>query len=506
MVETILLFLSKVYFVVLKHPLYYGSTDLFYHWALVEYISDTGQIATGPPFQTYANFPLYHIFASSISSVLSVDIKTAIFLAFPIVLTTVLIIVYYLVSETGGYSRSAGIVMLVLSILPSFVHYGQYAVTRMMAFVGFMFLIYSAIKYTNSNNNTYLILFVSFVIYTILVHQVSIIQLSVIMLLLYSSAKFIGEKNYLDGFLLSIIATITIGYWLWNAPSLTSTVINVGIAGILDITTSTAVEPTTEVSISLPLFEVIRDRTYVLFSSMLLFLGTIYMIEQKVSSHLRVFGIVSLCLSPLFIPSPILLFAPDQLNIDRLSLFISPFIAMAVGIALIYIWRTSANLWSHFTSFLVILVVFCILSFTMVTAPLVTTDVSFNNEKRDYFLSSEIEGIEHIVTFVPENSKVGLDSDTGRYFRKYYNKPFESPDHEMKRKELDTSETNGVEEILKYERYFVFRKDTFYNSNLWLSTYPKTIAYPSIHDNTIKTKSFQSNVIFSSGSTEIWTR
>jgi hypothetical protein len=475
---------------------------------MAESISLTGQVPTGQPFASYASFPLYHILSSSISAVLSVENQTAIFLTFPIIISTVLVIVYYLVSGTTGDPAAAGMSMLVLSLLPAFVYYGGYAITRMMAFVGFMFMTYSAIRCNTTNERSYLILFLLFVVYTILVHQVSILQLSVIIFLFYISGALLSEKQYFDRLLAGFILLITATYWLWAAPGFTSTVISIGIAALVDLTGSTGGSAAPAVdsvsSLETPLFELIRNRTYISLSATLLFLGTLYMIEQYKSYRIRVLGVVTLFLIPLFIPSPVMLLAPDQLNIRRYSLYIAPFIAIAIGYGLVYIRSLNSRYTISQVSIYIVFGIFCLLTLLMVTSPTVTYDTSFNNNDRHYFVESEVSGIDHTTSYLPVNSKIQLDSDTGRYFSKYHNRLRQGANQQTDLKDLDTVEAQYTKNILVDSNYFLFRRQKFSDGQLRLGTREGEYISQSAYSNELRTKEFQSNQIFSSGSTEIW--
>ncbi len=67
---------------------------------------------------------------------------------------------------------------LVFSTTPVVIEYSTYVVTRVMAFIGFIFFLYLAHRQIQTSNwRSFSVLTIVFSLYLILVHQVSIIQI-----------------------------------------------------------------------------------------------------------------------------------------------------------------------------------------------------------------------------------------------------------------------------------------------------------------------------------------
>ncbi|MCD4807505.1 MAG: hypothetical protein K8R13_08070, partial [Methanococcoides sp.] len=183
--EIILLMASVICGMTLKYPLYFGWTDILPHlfFAKITYLS--GHTLPMDYFLEYANFPLYHILIAESSYLLGLDLKNTLFLIAIPLYVILIVFIYKLFNLTTRNSQMSLLTCLIYSVTSVVILYGAYAITRTIAYVGFIIMIYLTYKgHSEKNEAVYRSLAIFLSIFIILAHQVSIIQMVILMLFL----------------------------------------------------------------------------------------------------------------------------------------------------------------------------------------------------------------------------------------------------------------------------------------------------------------------------------
>lgn len=509
LVEVPLLMLSQIYGVTLKYAYYYGWTDVFMHVERAKITYLTGHTVPKDISAMYASFPLYHIFVSEATYVLGISMKTALFVVtvFPYVVTPIL--VYYFVS--GGFQddRIPALVTVFYSANTIVLFYGNYMITRTMAFVGFVFLLYFVYKKVRRNTATFTGLLVLMAYFTTTVHQVSMPQIIVLLLVLYFWKRFLGVERFLRGRTILLVTVIFLSYWILFAWDFVMTLVDM----------YTRSEHYDEVEImSLgseqaekgPLVELVRRIRYLLQNYVVVFysiLGIGAGLYERHTKYARTLLLFALVVLGLFVPSPLRLIgqAMDLFRFDRLELLVSPFVATAMGVGVVSLLRSvnqhrrQVLRWTG-TALAFLLVVAYV--FTSVTHPLVASDAEELpwSESRNHFTETEIEGFDFVLREVSSGSVVRGDAHTAKFFNR---RAYDGHDRLYERT-YDSTLIFNVSNVSKYEGYTVFRSEKFRNGGLKLS-FAGSKLFPTEEATQILRREFhRKDKIFSNGDVEIY--
>jgi hypothetical protein len=180
----------------LKYPLYFGLTDIIPHLYLSTVTFLSGHIIPADLDYSYAWFPLYHIFIAEGMNLLGIDVKTAFILLTSLSFIVMIWVVYLLFFQITKNTQTSLLICLFFATTPVVITYSTYVVTRVMAVFGFIFFLYLAHKRIHTSKwRSFTVLIILFSLYLILVHQVSIIQIT-FLLILFAGLEILINDYY----------------------------------------------------------------------------------------------------------------------------------------------------------------------------------------------------------------------------------------------------------------------------------------------------------------------
>ncbi|SEM02475.1 hypothetical protein SAMN04488691_11547 [Haloferax larsenii] len=500
--QVISTFLIQVYSITMKYPLYYGSTDLFYHQSLTTYIDIQGHIPRGETYSSYINFPLFHIHVSEISTILATGNQLVISFVLPIIFCSTFVFIHRL-TKIIGFSRSnRDMGIIVLSIMPIYLHYGRYVVTRVLSFVGFIAVLYILYKYKTEKNNRLILVGLLFVLYTITVHQVSIFQFTVILLLLTIAMLVVGDQPRPVLKTTAFILALVVGYWSFVATEIVESV-GIIIYNSLNSTTNATTAGVIGKTRSNTMYEEVRNLFYIFTTIFLTVFGS-FRYKNSDKKEIATIGVLALLVMPILIPNPVVSSLPSALNIRRMRLFIAPFVGIPIAYGLLffaerYIRKPKIDIGTVVTALLLFLIVF---SFT--TSPVISHDTVLNSEPRDYFTSSEISSMDYVKEFVPDQKRLQTSSHQLRYFTKYHQRLELALPNDYDDDYPDYTSVSSIPEIGDGGSYFLFRKDQFRHSSLMLDISPIVFISGEHNSEEISKSRLKNNQIYTSGSAQVW--
>lgn len=506
--EVPLLLLNQIYGVTLKYPYYYGWTDIFTHIERAKITYLTGHTVSSSIDVMYAKFPLYHIFVSEATYFLDLDMKTSLFLLTPIPYVMTAILLYYLLAGAVQDDRIPALATVLYSANTIVLFYGNYMITRTMAFVGFVFLLYIIYKRSNEGTASYTYLLVLMAYFTTIVHQVSMLQIILLLAVLYVCKRVVGFPRFLRLRTLLLITGIFLTYWVFFAWNFVVT--------LLDTFTRSEHydEPViqslgTESANTNPLAEFARRIRHLVQNYVILFyavLGIGIGLYEEYTKYARTLLLFSLVALGLFVPSPLHVIgqAMDLFRFDRFKLFVSPFVAMAMSVGVVSFFRkvnwsrNDAIRWAG-TAFAFALVIAYV--FTSVTHPLVASDSEDLpwSESKNYLTEPEVEGFNFVLQEVDLASTVRSDA----HARKFFNRRAYNDRNRLYQRSYQSEVIYNVSNVSEYEGYTVFRNGKFREGGLKMHS--GITLFPTAEAKRVLYDQFRmKNKIFSNGDVEVY--
>ncbi|MDW7731261.1 MAG: hypothetical protein SCH66_02400 [Methanolobus sp.] len=458
--------INLIYSVTLKYPLYFGGTDILGHMFLSEVTFLSGHTIPIDLDGAYANFPLFHILIAEASHLLASNIQISYFLITAPAFAASVFFIYLIMYNLSNDKRVSLLSSLIFSLFGITIYSGIYVVTRTMAFIGFVILLYLTYNAHKKNLPVFKILCLLFGLFIILVHQVSTPQIIVIFFLILLAEIALSkltqhQSKYMSQTYLLLLLVSFIGYWFYVSYTFTESLATM----YFDSTNyqSLSMKSTIQEGNQWSFILNNADYSVVTFLALVGIGGTLY-INKK--SYLQVFALVSLLILPLYIPTPLQLFWNTMtfFRFDRFILLVSPFMAFMMALGVTYLMRllqckkvNKKYFYAISLLLLSMLVVFSIIS----TSP--EPNYGVDSERR-YFDSAELASFNHVLNYVPYGSQLYSDYFTRRYipFRKFsqsetlglpfYNGSFRTP--------LD------VNNIDRTDGYIIWRNKAFFESGL----------------------------------------
>ncbi|QLG27399.1 hypothetical protein HUG10_07490 [Halorarum halophilum] len=444
LIQIALVFMLSVYSVTLKYPFYIGNSDILAHLRYANHIYTIGTIVPENLAIAYNSFPLFHILIALSSEIFDVPVKYSWALIAPLMIVSTIPIVYKLSTLIFGRADMALCSALIFATLPDVVFYGQYMITRVAAAIGFFFALYLILKH--NYDVRFAMLSIVFLIYLLFVHQVTLPQSIIILLLLYFAFSNRAYTNNQIFNMILLSTVLCIGYWVFVATSFTEVIIASRIEGLLEpraVTTPSGSEQKFNSSN-------FYLNTYV--TTFFLLVG----IRKLLVSYDRELpyglGVFLLITTPLYIPNPIssLWITQYLFRIDRFYLLLSPFLAITIGYSLFYLLK-SDKVYRYLAVGSV-----CIFIITSVWAGTVAPVASDANQLTwtgppKHLEESEIQGIEFVHKSVPNKVELNADRSSQRYINEYLQLDREHNSIKSIRVTGNSSENEGT--ILRAHRY-----------------------------------------------------
>lgn len=418
LLEIMLTLAVTIYSYTLRSALYFGWTDILPHtyMSTVTYLS--GHVIPGE-LGNYTYFPLYHVFVAISSHVLGLDIQTSLFVITGLIFSSTVLFLYCLVNIIFRNEQIALITALMYAMNADVVFYGRYMVTRTMAYVGFLILLYLLYSLTNPGTDVGYavarptirkIFVVITVIFILLVHQISTPIIIILLGLLFVFELYIHDNTHVTPVFLMVPITLCASYWLFIAysflgelfprtdPSLYQSIVFIG--GMSSSGLSYLVN---QIDILLIVFFALT--------------GAIYLVWKQQPRCSIVFGVLGLLAILLSVPTVLTMMFQlvTILNIDRFALLFLPFLAIATGFGLYTFSRylTTVKVPKRVVGVLLVALVVLYGIGSLVFVKAEADELSY---ERDSFDQVEIAGFDHVLRAVPSGSSLHADYYTWRFF------------------------------------------------------------------------------------------
>lgn len=463
LIELFFLMLNLIYSVTLKYGLYFGTTDLLPHIFMSQITYISGHVIP-QSLSNYAYFPLYHILISEASYILNLDVKTSLFVITAPIYAITAFFIYYIFLRIIKNQQIALLSCALYSSSSIVVYYGVNVITRTMAFIGFIIILYFAYSDREGNDKIkFKFLSLLFSVFLILTHQVSIPQILLIFTVLFVSEWLTQNKSFISSNYFVLLNVLFISYWFFVAylfvqNELTARLQSHFLDSVVILPGSTELVKNEWIN-TLGLFD---DSIFLFFA--LLAIG--YFLKYYKNTYASAFGLVALFTLILYIPSPLnnnwqlmVLF-----RVDRMMLFISPFMAFVMGVG-IYLYLvnnmhiTSRTLKNKFP------LVFILLSFFVFVSLVYSVSDSNDlwiNSRHEYFNDKELNGFNYICSNVPFGSPIYSDYATVRYL------PLKFEDSEkLGVPYYKTKKIKDADSIASYNGYIILREQEFLSKGLY---------------------------------------
>jgi hypothetical protein len=464
--EIFLILLNLIYSVTLNYDLYFGTTDIMPHILLSEMTAMSGHVIS-TSLTDYAYFPLYHILVAASSSLLKIDVKSSLFLITAPIYAITVVFVYYL-SQYASNNRQISLLSSLLFSSSSIVlYYGVNMITRTMSFVMFVVLLYLIYSVNFKEPKLPIkILSVLAVVFLTLVHNVSLPQFVVLMVILLICESLVNVGSYISKPFFVFLNVIFTSYWFFVAYMFLQRSISIRLQGRFWDSMVLTTEGTGTVDEYLVNLVGSLDSAIFLFFALI---GIGFLLKKYRNNYAAVFGLFALITLIFYIPNP--LNTIWQLHvlfrIDRFKLFVSPFMAFVMSYGIYVFWNFLSKSPSRKGSPLfLILLLFSTFVFISSVYSIADSESLVVESAHPYFTSQELRGFEHVKSYVPAGSYIYSDYYTSRYF--YF--PMVPEASEGKNLSFYRSyRVDNVNRFSQYRGYIVIRTREFLRSGLYFS-------------------------------------
>jgi hypothetical protein len=408
--QTSILLLILSYSLTLRVPMFFGSTDVLPHMQYSAYTSETGAIIP-ETVSNYAHFPLFHIFYSIFLDISPFSLETSYFILSGLIFAFTPFLIFCIAREITGDDRLSSLSTIVYGSLPFVVHYNSYFVTRTLFYIGMLVFFVIMFRMRKFTDRRYGVLLLFVVPFLLLSHQVSFIQMLVILsvfgvcgLLVNGSTPTIRPVHF-------ALLTITFfGYWIYVSQDLLTRIVTSHILGGGTTAQATGVDT---VVIGIHVVEMIHNSVYVI----LLLVGAAIALRQD--NRLAKAGILVIVFVPILIYSPLDIFERlSRFRHDRMRLMLAPFAAIMIALAIRELVSKSTTIPKNTTivSILVLCSVFFGLGITggfYHDATADSPDIEWTGPPQ-HFTEEEVKAME-FTQMTREDSEVAADRRSAEY-------------------------------------------------------------------------------------------
>lgn len=464
LIEIALLSLNMIFGVTLKYPLYFGGTDILGHIFLAEVTYLSGHVIPSDLDLSYTYFPLFHIFISEAAQITGLTLSTVYFVVTAPIYITVIPILYFLFDKILKNKRLSLLICLLYAMTSIVIYYGPYMITRTMAFVGFvilLYLFYSREHYHSLGHSmSYEAILMLVVLFLVFIHQVSLPQILALLLMLLFFEYFTGTGAYLKTRELLLISVLFMGYWIYAAWLFTEEVIKTHIVPkyFKEATIKSSIQPE---NVACFLQNNI-DVTIFLFFALI---GIGFILKYHKKNYIATLALFSLASLVLYVPNPlqILWQTMTLFRFDRFMLLLSPFMAFIMGYGvyatLQYPFKKKS---STYLTLIIIVILIGFFAFSSTTNSLNAPDCVdlWQNESTRFFGDTDLVTFDFTEKYVPNGERICSDYFVARYF---------SPrEHFQMADALGlkyySSDVIKIDLINSYKGYVIFRKGEYLKS------------------------------------------
>ena len=420
LLEIVLLSLNMIFGVTLKYPLYFGGTDILGHLFFAEVTYLSGHVIPSDLDLSYTYFPLFHIFISEAAQVTGLTLSKVYFVVTGLSYTIIIPILYIMFEKILKNKRLSLFICLLYATTSIVIYYGPYMVTRVMAFVGFvmlLYLFYSREHYRGRGHSmSYSVILTLVALFLTLVHQVSLPQILALLLLLLFFEYFTGVRACLKIRELLLISVLFMGYWLYAAWSFTEEVIKSHTAPkyFEEVVIKSSIQPE---NVAYFLQNNIDVAIFLFFA--LIGIGVVLKYQKK--SYVATLALFSLTSLALYVPNPIQTMWQTMtlFRFDRFMLLLSPFMAFIMGygvyVTLRYPFKKKSN---TYLTLIVTLALIGIFTLSSATNSLNAPDCAdlWQEESTRFFQETDLMIFDFVENYVPNGGAIYSDYFVARYF------------------------------------------------------------------------------------------
>ncbi|WP_226999425.1 hypothetical protein [Methanosarcina flavescens] len=507
--ETFLIAINLIYSVTLNYDFYFGTTDILPHIFLSEVTAMSGRtIPTS--LSDYAYFPLYHVLIAETSELLNISTKNSLFLVTAPIYAITIIFLYYLFNYITNNRQISLLSCVLFSVSSVVLYYGVNVITRTMAFIMFIVLLYLVYSVNFKKDKLSLkALSVIVAVFLTLVHNVSLPQLVLLLIILLISEYIIGNGSYISKPFFILLNVIFTSYWFFIAyifvqrslaprlqsQFLDSIVLTAGGAEVLQESLINLVG--------------LLDKSIFLFFALI---GISFLLKNYRNNYASVLGLFALLTLIFYVPNPLNTIWQFKVlfRVDRFMLFVSPFMAFVMGYGLYIFWNYMSKYSPRKVNSATI-VVLLFSTFVLVSSIYSIGDSDFLGQgaRHEYFTSEELSGFEHIFKYVPIDSSIYTDYYSSRFF---YLPLIPATSAEMNISSYDNYRIGDVNKLSQYRGYIVLRTKEFLRSGLYFGSEESTLRdtanyfYQGLPENQLELQSNLAGLskIYSSSSTDIF--
>ena len=472
LVESFLIMINLIYSVTLNYDFYFGTTDILPHIFLSEITATFGRIIPAS-LSDYAYFPLYHVFIAEASELLNLGTKTSLFLVTAPIYAITIIFLYYIFNYITNNRQISLLSCLLFSSSSIVLYYGANVITRTMSFIMFVILLYLIYSVNFKKDKLSLkTLSVIIAIFLTLVHNVSLPQIVLLLILLFASEYIVKNGSYISKPFFLFLTVTFVAYWFFEAYLF----VQRGLTPRLQsqfwdslVLTAGGVEVLQEELISLI---GILDKSIFLFFALI---GIGFLLKNHKNNYASVLGLFSFLALIFYVPNPLNTIWQFRVlfRVDRFMLLVSPFMAFAMGYGIYVFWNyMSRYAPKKINSFFLIVLLFS--GFVLVSSifSIGDSDLLGQNAKHEYFTSDELSGFEHVFKYTPANSAIYTDYYTSRFF---YLPLIPQNSAEMNLAPYQNYRIGDVNNLPKYRGYIVLRTREFLRSGLYFGSEESTL-------------------------------
>jgi len=420
LLEIVLLSLNMIFGVTLKYPLYFGGTDILGHLFFAEVTYLSGHVIPSDLDLSYTYFPLFHIFISEAAQVTGLTLSKVYFVVTGLSYTIIIPILYTMFEKILKNKRLSLFICLLYATTSIVIYYGPYMVTRVMAFVGFvmlLYLFYSREHYRGRGHSmSYSVILTLVALFLTLVHQVSFPQILALLLLLLFFEYFTGVRACLKIRELLLISVLFMGYWLYAAWSFTEEVIKSHTAPkyFEEVVIKSSIQPE---NVAYFLQNNIDVAIFLFFA--LIGIGVVLKYQKK--SYVATLALFSLTSLALYVPNPIQTMWQTMtlFRFDRFMLLLSPFMAFIMGygvyVTLRYPFKKKSN---TYLTLIVTLALIGIFTLSSATNSLNAPDCADlrQEESTRFFQETDLMIFDFVENYVPNGGAIYSDYFVASYF------------------------------------------------------------------------------------------
>ncbi len=192
--EICALSLTLAWSLTLKYSLYFGFTDTLSHMHFISAVLNDGNI-NGLPL-TYINFPIFHILISEGVLLTGLEIGPALFILMALAWLTGIFLAYLISSKIFNSTTIGLLIALLFAISPEIIFYSSYTITRSLAFIFFILILYLIFNKTENNRFIFTLLTIIMSWVLIFTHLVTVVYVIPILFVVYLIQRMtLGKKE-----------------------------------------------------------------------------------------------------------------------------------------------------------------------------------------------------------------------------------------------------------------------------------------------------------------------